>query len=282
MSKKWFTNEQTLDIINLYINDNKSINFISNKYNVDNRVVKRILIENKIKIRDTNYYKSKQFNNCYFDNIDSEEKAYWLGFIYADGCISKRKSQDAFEIKLKDSDKEHLEKLKYCLQSSHKILERCENTPYCQNYKSVSLSICNQHFVDSLFNKGVLYNKSKILQPPTIDQVPEKFINHFIRGYFDGDGSIYEYSKTHAGSISFIGTESVLNWILFQLKQVVQTNAKISKYKNKDIYKLTLGGAKIISKIYYYLYKDSTIWLNRKKSKYEYILNKNKIDVQRL
>lgn len=59
MNKKWFTNEQTLDIINLYINDNKSINFISNKYNVDNRVVKRILIENKIKIRDTNYYKSK-------------------------------------------------------------------------------------------------------------------------------------------------------------------------------------------------------------------------------
>ena len=51
MSKKWFTNEQTLDIINLYINDNKSINFISNKYNVDNRVIKRILIENKKKIR---------------------------------------------------------------------------------------------------------------------------------------------------------------------------------------------------------------------------------------
>ena len=70
MSKKWFTNEQTLDIINLYINDNKSINFISNKYNVDNRVIKRILIENKIKIRDANYYKSKQFNNCYFDNMN--------------------------------------------------------------------------------------------------------------------------------------------------------------------------------------------------------------------
>ena len=62
----------------------------------------------------------------------------------------------------------------------------------------------------------------------------------------------------------------------------MQTNAKIYKCKNKDIYELKLGGTKIISKIYYYLYKDSTIRLNRKKSKYEYILNENKIDVQRL
>ena len=64
---------------------------------------------------------------------------------------------------------------------------------------------------NDLIKQGCVPNKSLILTFPNKYQVPKNLINHFIRGYFDGDGSIYEYSKTHAGSISFIGTESVLN-----------------------------------------------------------------------
>lgn len=113
-------------------------------------------------IIDTNLGKSIK---TFFEVIDTEEKAYWLGFIYADGCVSKTSNQDRFEIKLKRTDLDHVEKLKKSLQSEHKIcfgvtdneFGKCE---YC------SLNIVNQKLVDDLVSKGVFYNKSNILEPP--------------------------------------------------------------------------------------------------------------------
>ena len=89
-----------------------------------------------------------------------------------------------------------MRKFKESIKSEHKILEIETNTPYKENYKCCSISIVNDHLVNSLNNKGVLYKKSKILTFPTIQQVPKNLLFHFIRGYFDGDGSVYEYSKT--------------------------------------------------------------------------------------
>lgn len=138
---------------------------IARIYNVDSSVIKRQLLSKGIEITNNNRYKSKKVDQNFFEVIDTEEKAYWLGFIYADGCVSKTSNQDKFEIKLKRTDLDHIEKLKKSLQSEHKIcfgvtdneFGRCE---YC------SLNINNQKLVDDLVSKGVFYHKSNILEPP--------------------------------------------------------------------------------------------------------------------
>ena len=212
------------------------------------------------------------------DKVVNGLEAYLLGFIYADGYISN----NCLGIKLKLSDKNHLYKFKNSIKSEHKILEITADTPYKANYKYCCISINDKHLINSLENKGVLYKKSKILVFPTESQVPNYLLPHFIRGYFDGDGSIYEYSKTHAGSVSFVGTEKFLNSLLSVFKTFLNTNAHVHKYKNKDIYDLKLGGTKIISSIYSYLYLNASIFLDRKKDRFLQILMANKIDVQRL
>lgn len=266
------------NIIWLYTNENKSMSYIAKYYKKDSGVIKRLLIKNNIKIRDNNSYKSKKVDTYFFDSIDTEEKAYWLGFIYADGSISKK----CLNIKLCYEDIDHLRKFKESIKSEHKILEIETNTPYKDNYKYCSISIVNDHLVNSLNNNGVLYRKSKILVFPTTQQVPKNLLSHFIRGYFDGDGSVYEYSKTHKGNVSFTGTENFLNGILNTFKSFLKTKTYVRKYKNKDIYDLKFGGMNIFYSIYLYLYKDATIYLDRKKNKFIHILNENKIDVQRL
>lgn len=277
------TQEEVNNVLQLYNEKIKSINFISKLYKVDNSVIKKILLDNNITIRNNNIYKNKECNIDYFEIIDTEDKAYWLGFIYADGCITKNKyNRQIFEIKLKISDINHLYKLKSALQSSHKIISARSNSKYSNNSECCGLHINSIKLTNDLYNLGVLYNKSKILKPPTILQVPQNLISHFIRGYFDGDGSVYEYSKTHEGSVSFVGTKDILEWILQNIQTCVNTHAKVYKYKNKDIYEVKIGGINNFTQIYKYLYINAKTYLDRKKIKYEHILQNNQIDVQRL
>lgn len=275
-----FSKETINNIIDLY--QTKSVFYIAKQYNVDDSVIKRVLKQNNIIIRNNNFYKCKNLNESYFNVIDTAEKAYWLGFIYADGYITKRKNSDCFGISLSDKDIDHLIKFKNCINSSHKIGIYINKTGFNveKHLKCCKICIYNQNFVNNLFNKGVLYNKSKILISPTLEQVPKEFISHFIRGYFDGDGSVYKTND--GGCVSILGTKNICEWILKYFKTVVNTNVKIYKYKNKDIYEFKIGGINNFKDCFKYLYKDADVYLERKYQKFLNIFNNHKIDVQRL
>ena len=83
------------------------------------KTIKRILLENNIPIRNDNH--SYKANYRIFENIDTPEKAYWLGFIAADGCVYVREKNATIRIAIKSSDKEHLEKFKKFMESDVKI-----------------------------------------------------------------------------------------------------------------------------------------------------------------
>lgn len=176
-------------IKDLYLQNNSMFK-IAKQLKISPRTVKKILQEQSVEIFDNNKYKSKTFNQTYFDTIDTSEKAYWLGFIYADGNITKRKISDRFQIKLNLEDISHLYKLKDCLCSNHSIGKYKMNTKYGL-IKYCMFAISNQHLVDSLLDKGVVYQKTKQLKFPSTKVLPKEYVSHFIRGYFDGDGSIY-------------------------------------------------------------------------------------------
>ena len=90
----------------LNINNYPNLQQISAKYNVDHHIVSKEIKKKGYDILDFCHF--KKFNEHIFDIIDTEEKAYWLGFIYADGCISLK--TNAFEISLKYDDINHLNK----------------------------------------------------------------------------------------------------------------------------------------------------------------------------
>lgn len=271
-NKIQFSSEQVSDIINLYSVQRLSVCKISAQYGVHDSVITRVLKENGVEIRNNNFYKTKYCNDMFFDTIDSEEKAYWLGFIYADGCLSKTQTSSRIEIKLAETDRCHLEKFKRSLQSEHNIGTYVGTNGYNIGKPYCSIAIVNQHLADGLMRNGVVYQKTHILKFPSENQVPEHLIKHFIRGYFDGDGSVYCHKDSGIGGISFTGTENMLNGILDSIKAIIPTTTQVYKYRDKDIYDLKIGGSNYFRKCYEYLYDNATIFLDRKKDKFESIL----------
>lgn len=126
--------------------------------------------------------KRLEYNENYFSLIDSASKAYWLGFIFADGCIDR---YGRLHINLAKYDKNHLQKFLNELSSNIIIRDRKNKIG-----EYVNLSIKNSSIVNDLYNLGVNYNKTYDSKIPIIN---DKYISHWLRGYFDGDGSVGLY-----------------------------------------------------------------------------------------
>ena len=136
-----------------------------------------------------------KFDNTIFDSIDTEEKAYWLGFIFADGTINSspleinKKPKYTIEISLKADDFHHLKKfntfMKY-KKNGVKIQDAKCGKVIC---KRCRWTITDKHLWETLNNYGCTPKKSLTLKFPDENIFKSKdLIRHFIRGYFDGDG----------------------------------------------------------------------------------------------
>lgn len=194
------------------------------------------------------------FNENFFTNIDTEEKAYWLGFIFADGSIHKNGNR--INITLKESDLIHLEKFAKEINYKGKIANVI-------NTKACSLTLYSKKMSSDLVKLGCMSDKSSKIVFPDTDIVPLYLQNHFMRGYFDGDGCLTS-SKRPTFSI-------VSNYVFIEKFQELLINelniskTKLYKHKGQNTYSLIYGGVKMIKKIVQYLYKDSNIFLDRKK-----------------
>lgn len=223
-------------------------------------------------------YKSKygkyNVNQDYFDVIDNEWKAYWLGFLYADGtnriAYNEKTHKMAYSLKLClcAEDKQHLEKFKSSLQSDAPIKDRIAklNDKY---YPSCDFGVCNKNICESLQKLGCIPNKSLVLQFPTENQVPSNLIRHFIRGYFDGDGCIHINLKERHACVLFEGTKDFLTCvrdILYKELNVKLTDVVQSRSR---AYHIRYGKFSDIELIYKYLYKDCNVYLDRKLKKFD-------------
>ena len=133
--------------------------------------------------------------NCDFDFFKqwTNEMAYVLGFLYADGCIVDAISSRTQYIGFVSIDKEILKKIRMVIKSEHPLHIRPPQMHVHKNgiYKSRELFILrigSRRMFNDLIRLGVIPNKSKI---STFPIVPVSYLNHFIRGYFDGDGCVY-------------------------------------------------------------------------------------------
>lgn len=211
--------------------------------------------------------KKYNVNENYFDMIDTEEKSYWLGFLYADGYVRLKNGRSGeLRLKLKKDDKNHIKLFKTSLKSTHKIKDYISkvivNGKLYESEVS-TFSIYNTYLVKSLFKQGCINNKTFILKFPKLN---DNFNKHFIRGYFDGDGCTKNYPGISIVCASF----DLLNGILFYLNKQ-KLNLKI--YKRNNFYTIEFNNKIKYKRFYDYLYGDSSIYLERKKAIFEKIIN---------
>lgn len=239
-----------------YANSSIGIREISKKYGFQRQVftgwllAKGYTIENKRATKSCDIY--------FFDAIDTEEKAYWLGFLFADGAITQHKHSYNVELSLKLGDKKHVEKFAKAVKKDY---VNSNSTYRCR------CILGSKHMFEVLSSYGCTPRKSLTLKFPDITMFKyDHLIRHFIRGYIDGDGCLSFSDKNHTTAyVSILGTEDFLNGI----QKIYGSNKKLHlNNKNNNVTKvLSFSGKKAFDFINY-LYKDSTIYLDRKYKKY--------------
>ena len=222
---------------------------IAKQYMVSGDVIRRILIDNGIEIR--RHY-GQTFNEYYFDNIDTPNKAYLLGFLYADGCVNKN---NTISFAVHQKDKEILEMYVSELKATNQIT-------YVKNKPHVRLTFCSKHMCDTLINLGCGHNKTNSLEFPAI---PEIYKYDFIRGFMDGDGciSVINRGKYKSISLSFTGTLEMLQ----ELKSIFNIDNKITFYRNS--YALHIGKIVDVLRILKNIYNEADLYMTRKYNKYK-------------
>lgn len=261
MGKRKLTDEQIQEICRLYP-DGWTIQQLAKKYDVSNFGITYQLNKNSIKIRSHGKRILYQCNHNFFDVINSELKAYWLGFIAADGCLHKNKE---LGFRLAKRDVEHLVKFKASINSNHPIRLKWHDKSYSKGDYYALLNIYSSCFFDSLPKYNIVPAKTNILQWPTIDD--SSLYRHFLRGYFDGDGSITVNNNI---VLSFIGTKSFTHSISTLINQELDLPIRTGRYKgkNKIAHEIAYGGVTSCKAILDFMYLDSSIWLDRKYTKY--------------
>jgi hypothetical protein len=242
----------------------KNLKKVAKSFNVSLRPVVRILKKNKIELTNRKY----DVNHSFFEVIDTEEKAYWLGFLYADGCVRKTKTGSQVVLKLSIKDEEHLSFFKKNIESEHKITYYENKTVSKKGTPSISkncvIRINSNEMVENLIDKGCTPRKTFTIDYPNID---EKFYKDFIRGYYDGDGNFFYNEKTKMSVVTIVCASDKFRNFLIDVVSKIPNIGII--HENKDKYTIKIVNILGIINFLDYIYQDSKIYLKRKKEYYE-------------
>lgn len=254
-TNKWYDDNKEA-IMDMYYSG-KKISDICKELECNKSMIYRKFNEWDIKRRE----KIKSSERCnaiynvdshYFDNIDCEHKAYWLGFMISDGFVNKKE----ISFCLKKDDIEAIEKFRDDLKSNHPIKFNKDGNPF--------ITIVCKDLCDSLYSYGLHNRKSWNFDiNNVVTKIPKEYEHHFIRGLFDGDGSIryydYSYLKKTQFHFGYTGLKNVCEYIKDKL------NIKRELVHESNVtYTVVSRNHKNINDIYNYLYKDATIYLSRK------------------
>lgn len=205
-----------------------------------------------------------RFNDDYFESVDSNEKAYWLGFWFADGCVSKdKRGGHLCSLCLAEQDRDHVVKFLRCIGFDF-------NFGRMYQRQNVSSSLtgdkCQDQFLASLLSKkmfddltglGCWERKTLTLEAPKIDP---KYKSSFIRGYYDGDGGFSFFERGDAvgfkTNLGISSTPSLLQYIQEGIEKVTGCSGCIRKAQNSEVHCLSYSGNRVCLKIFDYMYGE--------------------------
>lgn len=245
-----YWNSVKFEIIKLY-NEGISTNKIGEMYGCYGSTIRYKLKEWNVEIRSKRYNALYSANVDYFEKIDTDQKAYFLGIIVSDGHVSKR---NTIMLTLKDIDV--IEKWKTAINYNHDIK--------IDRYGNYYLNLTSKKMADDLRRIGLTNNKSYVMDiEKIVSYVPKEFERDFVRGLIDGDGSITIYKYPYQSNISvhfgFTGLKQTVEYVKNFL------NITTKDQKDSDItYTCRSSCRETLRYVYESVYKNSTIYMDRK------------------
>ena len=208
--------------------------------------------------------KSPDLKHNYFENIDSESKAYWLGYLIADGYNYQVKNRVQFS--QSETDKESVFALQDELCHNGKITVSKDKRKNSQDM--YMLSICSKKISDDLAKLQCYQGKSLTCDIP---KIKKHLLNHFVRGYFDGDGCIYfkirEKDNALVIECPIVCSNLFSKSLSLELDKLGVKHYSQKLGKNKLCTTLKVTGRTNNLIFLSWLYKNSSISLKRKKDK---------------
>lgn len=261
MPRKVITEELKEEIIKYYLSQPMTMKQVEDKYELSHPTITKIL-------KDVPKYTKAKLNNPnmkehFFQEINEEAKAYFLGLLISDGNVFKDNTgrQASISITLDLKDEYMLEKFKEVLQA---------NTSVGYDGRGCGqIAVRSNIMAEDLAKYGVVPRKSYNTYLPLISK---EMMPHLIRGIFDGDGSIMAKSNPNNDghnrflhSISFCGTHQLMEDISNYILENLGIKTAVYDYKDRNLSELKIQNIDNIAKFGYWIYRNSTIFLNRKK-----------------
>lgn len=257
------------DVVAMY-NGGLTMAQIAEKYGCTHNIVMKTLQRCGINRKNSSEWLRKySFNEHYFDNIDTSNKAYILGFLYADGC--NHSSDYGVSLKLQERDKEILERINQEIENDKPLtfvnLKR-QNEKWQNAY---AIELFSKHLSDTLSQKGVTPKKSLTITFP--EWLDEHLYHDFIRGYVDGDGCISK--NIHSAGVYIVGTKSFCE----SLGRIFEDSLEITTYhinmpgrakeNNTNTRTIQVNGVENVKRLLDWMYKDAELYLQRKYNIYK-------------
>lgn len=215
-------------------------------------------------VRKTYGRRRYSLNEKFFETVNTEEKAYWLGFITADGCVSVSKSGVWVTIvDLAKIDTDHLDKLKSAVETDQ---------PLHPTKVGASLRICSKEFAKNLVSLGVIPRKTGREIPWN---GPDHLMRHYWRGMVDGDGSI-TVPESGQGSVYLVGSKACTEAFRDWCSTLCGTRTEPYFHKGSfgsGCWAVNIGGNRQSKIVAAALYENSVVFLNRKKEKADKLIS---------
>lgn len=294
-----FNKEQKEFVIRTYNNPLESGKSIAKRFGVSYPLITERLKKWGVKTKTPTelYTLYSEKNENFFESIDSEEKAYWLGFVFADGNIqynyqnpaNPRSKRSGLKISLQSGDSKHLEKFRDALGfKGYKIVvaDQSEFSYAGRGLQYARFSIVSKKLVEDLMDKGMIpahmvseeeSGRKEFMEFPSYDKVPKNLYKHFVRGFYDGDGSLTRAHRkgktmdtTHY-TVKIVGNRKICEWLKeYFTHETIDSNPSSKNVYNGNrgnyLWSYERGGN---HNVYYHLtklYEDATIFLDRKKN----------------
>jgi|ERR1051325_11151408 DNA-binding CsgD family transcriptional regulator len=264
--------EERKEMLNLYLTGKYTYKQIGEMFSKSGALVRNTLLAKGVESRPLwEVKRNHTVTDNYFESINTEEKAYWLGWMYSDGTHNGSR----IKIALQAQDKPLLYRFKQALSCTKELASFKTNF----NTFSCELTITSRKMCEDLTRLGCVPRKSLILKFPTEDQVPKHLLKYFIRGYFEGDGTVSKSSPDNP-YFQLLGTEEFLSEAQKYLVDECGLGFPKIHKKYKDgkfsVGCLRYGGWKQFIRIMAWLYSDDKYVLERKYNKYLEILSTRK------
>lgn len=215
-------------------------------------------------LKNHNYDTKKKMYDVdlnFFKKIDSEAKAWTLGWIYSDGNVM----HNCWRIAIQNSDIDALEKIKKLINYSGPIRHNINKA----NTLMSELYVGRKEMVRDLINLGCPPKKSLIIKFPTEDIIPNNLLHHYVRGIWDGDGSLGDNYCSITGSYNFI--HGLVKILPCTYSSLYQSNSCKKRKQDplKSSWEVRMSRQAEMYKFLTWIYQDSTYYLDRKYQKYQ-------------